>query len=382
MIDDNMAKDTSALSPSVDGRIVFLDYLRFIACFMVVVVHCIEPFYLGGEGTFIRNVSDAAWVTFADSALRAAVPLFVMASSYLLFPLKYDTATFFKKRFVRVCIPLLIWSLLYALIPYYGSADGFDRGMNLERLLLNFNPHAGHLWFLYMLLGVYLVMPLLSPWVEKVSRKGEAIFLAVWAFTTLIPFFRQVSAVVTGSPDLWGEASWNEYGTFQYVSGFVGYMVLGHYFRKHVPDLSWKKTLAVALPLWIAGYAVTAGWFWMTMPKDFPVNGPIYIAVYMETSWQFCASGVALTSVAYFMVIRKLTHSGCLYRSIILPVSKISYGIYLMHMFVLVFFNTAVSSLALPTPVHILVTALLTFSVCAILARVISIVPGSKYLLG
>ena len=382
MIDDNMAKDTSALSPSVDGRIVFLDYLRFIACFMVVVVHCIEPFYLSGEGTFIRNVSDAAWVTFADSALRAAVPLFVMASSYLLFPLKYDTATFFKKRFVRVCIPLLIWSLLYALIPYYGSADGFDRGMNLERLLLNFNPHAGHLWFLYMLLGVYLVMPLLSPWVEKVSRKGEAIFLAVWAFTTLIPFFRQVSAVVTGSPDLWGEASWNEYGTFQYVSGFVGYMVLGHYFRKHVPDLSWKKTLAVALPLWIAGYAVTAGWFWMTMPKDFPVNGPIDIAVYMETSWQFCASGVALTSVAYFMVIRKLTHSGCLYRSIILPVSKISYGIYLMHMFVLVFFNTAVSSLALPTPVHILVTALLTFSVCAILARVISIVPGSKYLLG
>ena len=159
-------------------------------------------------------------------------------------------------------------------------------------------------------------------------------------------------------------------------------MVLGHYFRKHVPDLSWKKTLAVALPLWIAGYAVTAGWFWMTMPKDFPVNGPIDIAVYMETSWQFCASGVALTSVAYFMVIRKLTHSGCLYRSIILPVSKISYGIYLMHMFVFVFFNTAVSSLALPTPVHILVTALLTFSVCAILARVISIVPGSKYLLG
>ena len=74
-------------------RVVFLDYLRVIACFMVITVHCIEPFYLGGEGTLIRNMSDAAWSTFLDSALRAAVPLFVMASSYLLFPLKYDTAT-------------------------------------------------------------------------------------------------------------------------------------------------------------------------------------------------------------------------------------------------------------------------------------------------
>ena len=139
-----MAENTS-LSASGMERVVFLDYLRVIACFMVITVHCIEPFYLGGEGTLIRNMTDAAWSTFLDSALRAAVPLFVMASSYLLFPLKYDTATFFKKRFVRVCIPLIIWSLLYALIPYYGSAEGFDRGANLGSLLLNFNPHSGHL---------------------------------------------------------------------------------------------------------------------------------------------------------------------------------------------------------------------------------------------
>ena len=373
--------ESKSLSPA-GQRVVFLDYLRVIACFMVITVHCIEPFYLGGEGTLIRNMTDAAWSTFLDSALRAAVPLFVMASSYLLFPLKYDTATFFKKRFVRVCIPLIIWSLLYALIPYYGSAEGFDRGANLGRLLLNFNPHSGHLWFLYMLLGVYLLMPLLSPWADKVSKKGEEIFLGLWAFTTLLPFFRQAAAAVTGSPELWGEASWNEFGTFQYVSGFIGYMVLGHYFRKYVPDLSWKKTLAVALPLWAVGYAITAIWFWMTMPKDFPVEGPIDIAVYMETSWQFCATGVAMTSAAYFMVIRKMTCSGFFYRNVILPVSRVSYGIYLMHMFVLVFFNQIVAGLGLCTPLHILVTAVLTFTVCALLARGVSFIPGSKYLLG
>ena len=80
-------------------RIVFLDWLRAIACFMVIVVHSCEPFYLGGEGTLIASLSDGLWVTFIDSMFRASVPLFVLASSYLLFPVKTDSRTFFKRRF-------------------------------------------------------------------------------------------------------------------------------------------------------------------------------------------------------------------------------------------------------------------------------------------
>ena len=379
LINTEMTPQSATTKPE---RIVFLDYLRFIACFMVILVHCIEPFYLGGEGTLIKNAGDAAWSTFLDSALRAAVPLFVMASSYLLFPLKYDTGTFFKKRFVRVCIPLIIWSLLYALIPYYGSAEDFGRGANLQRLLLNFNPHAGHLWFLYMLLGVYLLMPLLSPWIEKVSKRGEQIFLGVWAFTTLTPFLRQAASALIDTPELWGEANWNEYGMLYYVSGFVGYLVLGHYVRTYLSDLSWKKTLMAAIPMWIVGYAVTAGWFWFKIPDGYPVSGPIDIAVHLETSWQFCGFGVALTTIAYFLVIKKITASGWFYRSIILPVSKISYGVYLMHMFILVFFHQIVGTWALCTPLHILVTAVLTFVTCSVVAKLISFIPGSKYLLG
>lgn len=349
---------------------------------MVILVHSIEPFYIGGEGTLIKNASDAAWVTFLDSALRAAVPLFVMASSYLLFPLKYDTATFFRKRFVRVFIPLLVWTLLYAVVPYFGQSDGFSRAANLKALLVNFNLHAGHLWFLYMLTGVYLVMPLLSPWIEKVSKRGEEAFLCLWGITTLIPFFRQLAVNLTGSDALWGEASWNEFGALYYVSGFIGYVVLGHYIRTYLGDWSWKKTITVALPVWAAGYAVTAGWFWGMMPDVFPVEGQIDIVVYLETSWVFTATGVAMTSFAYFMIIKKLTSDGWLYRHLVLPVSKVSYGVYLMHMFVLVFFNQIVSAWGLSTPLHILVTAVLTFTVSSVAAKVLSLVPGSRYLIG
>ena len=231
-----------------NNRIVFLDWLRFIACFMVILVHCIEPFYLGGpEGTYIASMSDAFWVTAINSALRPCVPLFVLASSYLLFPVKSDTGTFFRKRFTRVVIPFVIWSLLYIFIPPFVPGAKTDIASDLKAIPFNFVMTAsGHLWFVYMLLGVYLVMPMLSPWIEKISRKGERNFLILWAFTTILPLFRPLAETVTGTTALWGECPWNPFGTFYYVSGFVGFLVLGHYIRTYAGEVSWKKTLAYA----------------------------------------------------------------------------------------------------------------------------------------
>ncbi len=366
-------------------RVVFLDWLRFIACFMVILVHCIEPFYLGGpEGTYIASWGDAFWVTVLDSALRSAVPLFVLASSYLLFPLKTDTVTFFKRRMVRVLVPFLIWSLLYACVPMIGSGGEIDVVGNLKTLSVNLMMHSGHLWFVYMLLGVYLLMPLLSPWIEKVSQKEERAFLIFWSFTTLIPLIRPIAQSITGAPDLWGECPWNEFGTFYYVSGFIGYLVLGHYIRKYVPELSWKKTLAYALPFWLVGFAVTAGGFWYLTPIEdgFPISAPYQTAVDMETTWRFCTIGVVWQTLAYFLVIRKITASGRVYERFIQPVSKLSYGIYLMHMFVLVPVFAWVKSWGVATPMVMLVSAAFTYVICMVIARLIAFIPKSRYIVG
>lgn len=371
--------------PASQQRIVFLDWLRFIACFMVMLVHCIEPFYLGGPGTYIASESDAFWVTFIDSALRPAVPLFMLASSYLLFPLKTDTPTFFRRRFGRVLIPLLVWSLLYACVPMIGQGGGIDILGNLKALVFNFMMHSGHLWFVYMLIGVYLLMPLLSPWIEKVSQKEEKAFLYLWAFTTLIPLLRHLAGLVTGSENLWGVCPWNEFGTFYYVSGFIGYLVLGHYFRKYVGEVSWKKTLAYAIPFWLVGYAFTSGLFWSQIPHElgYPLSAPYQTAVDMEKlSWGFCAFGVMMQTVGYFLVLRKITASGKFYQSIVQPVSKLSYGMYLMHMFVLVPVFAWVQSWGMPTPAVMIISAGVTYLICAVLARLIAFIPKSRYIIG
>ena len=103
------------------NRIVFLDWLRVAACLMVMGVHSIEPFYLGDGGTLITCEANGFWSTILDSALRAAVPLFIMTSSYLLFPVEQATSTFLRKRLTRVGWPLLVWVVLYALFPLWGT---------------------------------------------------------------------------------------------------------------------------------------------------------------------------------------------------------------------------------------------------------------------
>ena len=85
----------------MDGkREIWLDWLRVTACFMVMVVHSTEPFYLGGDGSLIQNSTDAFWASFCDCLVRCCVPLFVVASAYLQFPIKYSTGEFFKRRAV------------------------------------------------------------------------------------------------------------------------------------------------------------------------------------------------------------------------------------------------------------------------------------------
>ena len=91
-------------------REAWVDWLRVLACLLVMVVHSSEPFYLDGYDTLILTDADLIWASAIDSASRMSVPLFVIASSYLLFPLRYSVGEFFRRRAVRILIPFFIWS--------------------------------------------------------------------------------------------------------------------------------------------------------------------------------------------------------------------------------------------------------------------------------
>ena len=385
-----------------DKREVWIDWMRVAACFMVLLVHSTEPFYLGGNGALILTEADAFWSAFFDSFVRACVPLFIVASSYLQFPLRYSTGEFFRRRCVRILIPFIVWSIIYALA--WGEPVE-----NFRNLVFNFNYAAGHLWFVYMLMGVYMLMPLLSAWAEKVGKRELQIYLGIWFFTTIIPLIRDWMSdgiIVTYGPSglprqaiypLWGEASWNGYGTFYYLSGFIGYMFLGLYLRKFVGEFSWKKTLAIAVPSYLVGFAIVFGGFLRRVYEGceglFPAGGTIDTAVWWETTWCNDTIGVVLMTIAWILIFRKITSAGRFYEKILLPVSKSSYGMYLCHLLILVpicgFFRSWLGSGAegslgfWTTPVEILASAICGFAATAVVSVAIQKIPKiGKYIIG
>ena len=384
-------------------REVWVDWLRVFACLLVMVVHSSEPFYLDGYDTLILTDADLIWASAIDSGARMSVPLFVIASSYLLFPLRYSSGEFFKRRAVRILIPFVVWSVVYALC--YG-----DPLTNLSTLLLNFNFTASHLWFVYMLVGIYILMPILSPWAKDVSKKELKVYLALWLLTTIIPLIRDIMTLgnvsfimgpsfIPRQADypLWGECSWNPNGTFYYISGCIGYLLAGLYFRRFVGDMKWKKVLIVSLPLLLIGFGVIEGGFVLkALSKSegiFPIRGDWGNTIWMETTWHNETLGVALMTLGTVVLLKKIKTDGMFYQKMIVPISKASYGMYLMHLMLLPVVSNALRHVLgigeegllgfMTTPTIILLTALVTFILTAFVSIVIQHIPKiGKYIVG
>ena len=133
-----------------NNRIVFLDWLRVIACFMVMVVHSSECVY-SNDYSFSFPSELGRWsVCLINGFVRPAVPLFLIASAYLLIPLRTDTKTFFRKRFMRVVIPFVIWLFMYAVLPgLWGEFSNEEVKNNLSTSLLT-------LFLVLLIYGLYI----------------------------------------------------------------------------------------------------------------------------------------------------------------------------------------------------------------------------------
>ena len=163
---------------------------------------------------------------------------------------------------------------------------------------------------------------------------------------------------------------------FHYVSGFFGYMLLGFYFRKFAAPLTWSRTLAFALPLWLIGYALVFFPFFLRLPGEghYPFLASYATAVSLETSWDFVSTGVAMTALAYFLIIRKFAAPNFFYRHIIQPLSEASYGTYLIHMLIMAeVYNFTLPNLT--APLAILATALSTFILSSLISMLLRRIP-------
>ena len=341
---------------------------------------------MAGDKAVLLNEANRFWVAFYDGGLaRTCVPLFMIVSAFLLVPMKSGVtmSQFYKRRFLRILPPMIIFMLLYAILPVLWGEMTFDDTLRiLPTLPFNFPENAGHLWFMYPLISLYLIIPIVSPWLEHASAKDERIFIGIFVVSTFIPWLHLFVA-----PELWGECFWNRYSMLWYCSGYLGYLVVAHYIRFH---LNWNrnKRLTIGTVCFVIGAVFTAWSFWW---KGEPLN-PIATPE-LEWSWEFCTPNVLLATFGAFLLFSCIgskvdgTPSEHYKAPLVTEIAKLSYGMYLMHIFFLSNIASAIvqdnpASPIIPVWAAIPCIAIACYICCAVTTKIISLLPSSKWIIG
>lgn len=290
-----------------NDRFERLDSARWLAALAVVLLHC------ASQGLSDKSAHGTlAWAAanVYDSAMRWCVPVFVMISGALL--LDPGTATplrvFYGKRMARIVPPLVFWTVFY--IGWRVVTAHLDQHevpwTTWVQMIINGKPYY-HLWYLYMLLGLYLF----TPFVRRA-------YLASNPRTRLLAAGLILGIAVIQSAMANGR---EQTGFFLiWFAPFLGYFILGRLlFDGHV-------RLPHAVLLLVASIAATAiGIHTMSSPTDlntyfysnFSVTVPIMaIAVYHMvlngprlprlTAWGPLTFGIYLIHPALINLARRL----------------------------------------------------------------------------
>ncbi|KXK11967.1 MAG: Inner membrane protein YiaH [Chloroflexi bacterium OLB14] len=153
----------------------WVDLTRVIAIFLVVMIHAIENI-INRWNEYPAEIQNIA--NMYNSLTRMSVPLFFMVSGWLLLPKNESLKDFFYKRFVKVIFPFAIWSLIY-LVWGCGITLAGCKPTFISRLIFIHGTYH-HLWFMYPLIGLYLITPILRLLIVPDKKYILWYFVALW----------------------------------------------------------------------------------------------------------------------------------------------------------------------------------------------------------
>ncbi len=346
-------------------RVPYLDILRVIACLLVILIHTPIRQY----GTYYNTPSVVGAVYTVLVAVNCN--LFFMITGALLLPVTMTGRRFVKRRLSVVLPPLVVWTAVY-LLEHAFLLHNFT-----PRLLTSilFHPVEGLLWYVYVLLVIYVTLPLVSRCIDAIGRRGVEVLLVLWVLSSFIPY----------QHGLFMEASQYSHNMFGAFANYYGYVLLGYYLHHYgLPVFTrqhgWKWALLLAFGI-------------VVMPMfEFTIQGQFGI------SWQqhldtitndISVNNIAMATLLFVLVQRfaperydrKSRPASATWWPML---SKCTFGIYLSQMIVLRQVVWPVTPWLARTHwvVDSLVSGVLAFVICFVLVFLLRRLPIRRYLVG
>ena len=247
-------------------------------------------------------------LNFYDSIVRWTVPVFVMISGSLFLSREIELKKIFSKYIFRIATAFIFWSAVYSLARYVKT------GSVIKALATLLGGHY-HMWFLFMISGLYMLVPFMKKIAESKFLTKYFLILA-FIFAIILPQTITVLSTFYETEKYGGFASriFNNFH-MEFVMGFTGYFLLGYVLNKIKISFKVERVIYFA---GIFGFITT-----IVMSSLASLIKSEAVGFYANMS-----INVLLESVAVFIFFKK---NFAMKSKLIIKLSKYSFGAYLVH---------------------------------------------------
>ncbi|KOX17110.1 acyltransferase [Nocardiopsis sp. NRRL B-16309] len=308
--------DRPVAAPPTPVPTTWIEFARVAAMAAVVLVHAFSPLV----STIHADLGGPAWwaAHVVDSALRWCVPVFVMISGGLLLrPREEDAGEFYRRRWARIGVPLVVWTIAY--LVWQQWRDGI--GASTAAAQAASGSPSIHLYFLYVIAGLYLLTPFLRTVVAHTPRTGlwwfAGLTLALGAADQALRLVDGVGGVTAATRFL----------------PFLGYYLLGWLMLNSGPG---PRSVRYGFAAFVLGTTATAAGAWAAaMAAGEWGEGAEYVYGFLSPTVVLASAGAfVLLRAAGSRLVRGEPGAGPVGRTVA-TLSGLSLGVYLVHVMVL-----------------------------------------------
>lgn len=336
---------------SNNKRLIYVDLIKIIAIIGVIFIHVSAEYWYKVPITSNRWEAMNLW----NAIGRCGVDIFVMCSGVLFLSKKeLSYKDLFKKYIPRLLIAFITWTFIYSLIKA-------DFNITQSFLALKKGLPRAHLWFLIMIIGIYLVLPIIRIFIKNARKKDIEYFLLLFFIIQgTLPFLQEFECF-----------NWikNYYKHIHpaMITGYIGYFVLGYYLNEYKTSNKNKIIIVVLGAISIVATVL------LNLNEARQLSKPT--TVFFNNLY----INIGLYSTAVFLIVKEFCDKVRFNeksKKIISKVGSLIFGVYLIHMIVNDILNSYdVNSLMCNTYISIPTVSIIIFIISLGLTYIISKIP-------
>ena len=270
------------------------DILRVVSMIMVIIVH-VSNVYSRSFG-IIGNKSFLISLVF-NTISRISVPIFFMISGTLLVDRSFNKKKYFK-RIIKYILLIIVWDIIYLIWEYLYLGVTYDK-----LYMLLFEPYRAHLWFLYSILLLYILQPLMKLFIDKSNKVVKIILLILWlVFSTLSMINIMIANIFT-------------------IFSYIGFFIIGKYLYDYIKEHDLRKYNILLILSIIISVAISV---FLNYTSSIRYNR------FYNLFFAYRTPFIIMSSVAFFTLVVSNYKKNSIPKLIDI-LSTVSLGVYLIH---------------------------------------------------